>query len=546
MAANVDMLKKRVPTNCTDVAHQSMRHGRPAEDAPRAGPPRVLPRGHRPRRRPHRLAVLEEGGAGEEDRPDEVGDVVGGGADGHRVRGERAEGEADRPDGEEHADPPAPGPRRPPRGADGVERALAVRPGAPHHRGAVGPPEPLGGDEGPRPAGPLAHPALGHLDPAPHPAHPGERTTWPGRHRYAPRRREGADTRGNIDERRHDRGHRPHGHLPRLRRQGGPHLRRLRAVVARPPRPPGRRPEHRRGARRRPRLRRPRLLRQRDRHPQRRRPRRPRPAVHRLPLHPDVLADPGLVAHRARPPRRRRGHRRPRRPRLPRLRHGAGRRRRHPARDAAGQRLGHLHGRQVAPGQGLRPVRRRAPPLVALPAGLRPLLRLPRRLHQPAPAPPAGRGQLPRRGRHLPRRLLPHRRPRRPGPRHDQGGQGVGPGPAVLPLRRPRRGARTPARQGRRHRRPEGPLRRRLGRAPRAPLPPPARDGRGRGGHRAGSPQRRARQRRAAVGRAARRGRRSSTPATWRCSRPWSAASTGPPAACSTSWPPWASSTTRS
>ena len=44
------------------------------------------------------------------------------------------------------------------------------------------------------------------------------------------------------------------------------------------------------------------------------------------------------------------------------------------------------HGRQVAPRQGLRPVRRRAPPLVAVPAGLRPLLRLPRRLHQPAPA----------------------------------------------------------------------------------------------------------------------------------------------------------------
>ena len=27
MAANVEMLKNRVPTNCTDVAHQSMRHG---------------------------------------------------------------------------------------------------------------------------------------------------------------------------------------------------------------------------------------------------------------------------------------------------------------------------------------------------------------------------------------------------------------------------------------------------------------------------------------------------------------------------------------
>ncbi len=135
---------------------------------------------------------------------------------------------------------------------------------------------------------------------------------------------------------------------------------------------------------------------------------------------------------------------------------------------AAGQRVGHLHGRQVAPGQGLRPVRRRAPALVAVPAGLRPLLRLPRRLHQPPPAPPAGRGQLPRRRRHLSRRLLPDRRPGRPGHRHDQGRQGVGARPAVLPLCRPRRGARTPPRPGRRHRRAAGPLRRRVGRGPRA------------------------------------------------------------------------------
>ena len=114
--------------------------------------------------------------------------------------------------------------------------------------------------------------------------------------------------------------------------------------------------------------------------------RRPRAPVHRLPLHTHVLADPGIAADRARSPRRGRRHRRPRRPRLPRLRHGAGRRRRHAPRDAAGQRLGHLHGGQVAPGQGLRPVRRRAPPLLAVPAGLRPLLRVPRRLHQPPPA----------------------------------------------------------------------------------------------------------------------------------------------------------------
>ena len=153
----------------------------------------------------------------------------------------------------------------------------------------------------------------------------------PERHRYAPRRREGADTRGNIDERRHDRGHRPHGHLPRLRRQGGPHLRRLGAVVARPapcPRPAPRTssscssttsatPTSAATAARSP--------------PRTSTPSPPAacgtPNFH---VHPDVLADPAVAAHRARPARRRRRHRGPLRPRLPRLRHGARRRRRHP------------------------------------------------------------------------------------------------------------------------------------------------------------------------------------------------------------------------
>ena len=65
-------------------------------------------------------------------------------------------------------------------------------------------------------------------------------------------------------------------------------------------------------------------------------------------------------------------------------------------RAAARRRLRDADGRQVAPGQGLRLLRRRAAALVAVPARLRPLLRLPRRLHQPAPPAPAGRRTTPR------------------------------------------------------------------------------------------------------------------------------------------------------
>ena len=80
---------------------------------------------------------------------------------------------------------------------------------------------------------------------------------------------------------------------------------RLRAVV-RGATAPGRGcAERRRGAARRHRLRPVRLLRLDHRHAQHRRARRRRTAVHQLPRHAAVLADPGIAAHRALAARRR-------------------------------------------------------------------------------------------------------------------------------------------------------------------------------------------------------------------------------------------------
>ena len=85
--------------------------------------------------------------------------------------------------------------------------------------------------------------------------------------------------------------------------------------------PAGGRLAQRRGHRARRRgLRRPRLLRLRDRHAHHRPPGRRRPALHRVPHHAAVLADPGVPAHRPQPPQRRHvdggrvGRRLPRRP----------------------------------------------------------------------------------------------------------------------------------------------------------------------------------------------------------------------------------------
>ena len=152
-----------------------------------------------------------------------------------------------------------------------------------------------------------------------------------------------------------------------------------------------------------------------------------------------------LLTGREPPPGRLR-HGGPHRRRVPRLRHGAAGRHRDAARDPPRPGLRDVDGGQVAPGQGLRHLRRRAAALVAVPARLRPLLRLPRRVHEPAPAAPADRGQPPGRGRPVPRRLLPHRRSHRPRHLDAAGAQGVEPRAAVLPLLRARRGARAVAR----------------------------------------------------------------------------------------------------
>ena len=76
-----------------------------------------------------RLAVLQEAGRGEEQRPDEERHRVGPRAHGVRVRGHRAQCEQERADGEQHPHPPVAIARRPPRRADwrGSVQVLAVR-----------------------------------------------------------------------------------------------------------------------------------------------------------------------------------------------------------------------------------------------------------------------------------------------------------------------------------------------------------------------------------------------------------------------------------
>jgi hypothetical protein len=80
-----------------------------------------------------RLAILQEPGRGEEQRPDEERHGVGRGAHGVHVRRHRAESEQERADREQHADPPVTILRRPPRRAArlGSVQVLAVRAGFP-------------------------------------------------------------------------------------------------------------------------------------------------------------------------------------------------------------------------------------------------------------------------------------------------------------------------------------------------------------------------------------------------------------------------------
>ncbi len=192
-----------------------------------------------------------------------------------------------------------------------------------------------------------------------------------------------------------------------------------------------------------------RLLRQPDRHPAPRLARGRRPALQPHAHDGALLAVALLRDHRPQPPLQRDGRDHRARHRLPGLRRQHPVRERVPVRDAAAARLQHLHDRQVAPdavGAGVR--RRSLRPLAAGPR-LRPLLRLPRRRHQPVVSrprprqPPGGAAAQPRGG------LPPDRRPGRPRHLLHRRRQAGGPGQALLPALLHRRDARAaPRREG--------------------------------------------------------------------------------------------------
>ncbi len=226
---------------------------------------------------------------------------------------------------------------------------------------------------------------------------------------------------------------------------------------------------------RRPRLRPPRLLRLRPRHPPHRPSCRRRAALHELPRHAAVLADPRRAADRPQPPRG--GHACPveLRQRLPAHARPHQRPRCDHRRGAARRRLRHLRGRQVAPVPHGAGIRRRTVRAVAHTTRLRPLLRLPRGRDRPVP-PRAHLRQPPcRRLRRARGRLPPVRGPGGPSDRVPPRQRLDPPRPAVpdLPLLRgdPRaapgsRGVPRPVAR---------PLRRGLGRRARAVARPTAR-----------------------------------------------------------------------
>ena len=177
----------------------------------------------------------------------------------------------------------------------------------------------------------------------------------------------------------------------------------------------------------------------------------------------------------------------------------------------AGQRLQHLLGRQgpQRPGGGQRPGRQ--PLDVAAAAGLRPLLRLPRRRDQQLVSRP-GRGQPLHRAALLARGGLPPLEgPGRPGAADAAQPAGLEPVEALVPVVLPRRQPRAAPRARGVHRQVRGRLRRRLRGLPRVGAGPDDREGHHARGHRAHPAQPDARGRRqrgrlrAAVGRAQRR-----------------------------------------
>ena len=175
-------------------------------------------------------------------------------------------------------------------------------------------------------------------------------------------------------------------------------------VVADPAASRGRRPQRGGHPPRRHRLLPLRLLRVGPRHPEHRPPGRRRAALHQLPRDPAVLADPGRAAHRPEPPHGGDAVHLQLRQRLPAHARPHHRPRRHRGRGAARRGLRHLRRGQMAPVQHGERVGRRPLRPVAVPARVRPLLRVPRGRDRPV---------LTRAGLRQPHASSPRRRPRR-------------------------------------------------------------------------------------------------------------------------------------
>jgi len=142
-----------VDTLLQRVERVDVEENRPNELNP-GGPPVDPPRLEREQAKPasplcrswirvHGLEPLQRCRRGEEDRPDEEDDAVGGRADELDEARERSDEEARRPDREQHADPPRRPPRRPPDtrarafGPREQRVALSVRARRPRRLGSV-------------------------------------------------------------------------------------------------------------------------------------------------------------------------------------------------------------------------------------------------------------------------------------------------------------------------------------------------------------------------------------------------------------------------
>ena len=157
-------------------------------------------------------------------------------------------------------------------------------------------------------------------------------------------------------------------------------------------------------------------------------------ALHRLPHHRPLFAEPRLPADRTQPPCRRHAGDLELRHRLSEHARGPAALGRDPGRDPARQRLRHLRRRQVAPGPDGRVLRRRPVHQLAAAEGLRPLLWLHAGRDRPVLPGTHLRQPLRRPARRSSRRLSPLRGHRRPVGRHDPRPEVAGPRAAVLPL----------------------------------------------------------------------------------------------------------------